>query len=196
MLLAAENNYPLLEVIWTIIVFFAWVIWIWTVISVLSDVFRRHDLSGAGQGRLDLPVILLPFLGVLIYLISQGQRMAERNVERCTRHAEDVRAAHPRGRGQGRRRGRRDRRRQGTARQRRHHPGGVRAAQAQGPRLERALPGVASRSAGAADAICQWACQLSPARHDSRANAGLHVTACSSPARGARRAPGWCAGTG
>ena len=83
MLLAAENNYPLLEVIWTIIVFFAWVIWIWTVISVLSDVFRRHDLSGAGKAGWTFLVILLPFLGVLIYLISQGQSMAERNVEQA-----------------------------------------------------------------------------------------------------------------
>lgn len=83
MLLAAENNYPLLEVIWTIIVFFAWVIWIWTVIAVLSDVFRRHDLSGGGKAGWTFLVILLPFLGVLIYLISQGQHMAERNVERA-----------------------------------------------------------------------------------------------------------------
>jgi len=83
MLLAAENNYPLLEVIWTIIVFFAWVIWIWTVIAILSDVFRRQDLGGGGKAGWTFLVILLPFLGVLIYLISQGQHMAERNVERA-----------------------------------------------------------------------------------------------------------------
>jgi hypothetical protein len=82
MLLAAENNYPLLEVIWTIIVFFAWVIWIWTVISVLSDVFRRHDIGGGAKAGWTLLVIVIPFLGVLIYLIGQGQGMAERNVER------------------------------------------------------------------------------------------------------------------
>jgi hypothetical protein len=77
--LIAENNYPLAEVIWTIIVFFAWVIWIWTVIAVLGDVFRRHDLSGGGKAGWTFLVILLPFLGVLIYLISQGQHMAERS---------------------------------------------------------------------------------------------------------------------
>ena len=49
MLLAAENNYPLLEVIWTIIVFFSWVIWIWIVISILSDIFRRHDIGGGSK---------------------------------------------------------------------------------------------------------------------------------------------------
>ena len=82
MLLAAENNYPLLEVIWTIIVFFSWVIWIWIVISVLSDLFRRHDIGGGAKALWVIGVILLPFIGVLIYLISQGQGMAERNIER------------------------------------------------------------------------------------------------------------------
>jgi hypothetical protein len=82
MLLAAENNYPLLEVIWTIIVFFAWVIWIWTVIAILSDVFRRHDLGGGAKAGWTFLIILIPFLGVLIYLVSQGQGMAERNVSR------------------------------------------------------------------------------------------------------------------
>ena len=81
MLLAAENNYPLLEVIWTIIVFFAWVIWIWTVIAILSDVFRRHDIGGGSKAGWTFVIILLPFLGVLIYLISQGKGMAERNAE-------------------------------------------------------------------------------------------------------------------
>ena len=81
MLLAAENNYPLLEVIWTIIVFFAWVIWIWAVISILSDVFRRHDIGGWGKALWTFFIILVPFLGVLVYLISQGKGMAERNVE-------------------------------------------------------------------------------------------------------------------
>jgi len=81
MLLAAENNYPLLEVIWTIIVFFAWVIWIWTVISILSDVFRRHDIGGGSKALWTFVIILIPFLGVLVYLVSQGKGMAERNVE-------------------------------------------------------------------------------------------------------------------
>ncbi len=83
MLFAVDNNYPLLEVIWTIIVFFSWVIWIWIVISVLSDLFRRHDIGGGGKALWVIGVILLPFIGVLAYLISQGQPMAERNMERA-----------------------------------------------------------------------------------------------------------------
>ena len=88
MLLAAENNYPLLEVIWTIIVFFAWVIWIWTVISVLGDVFRRRDIGGGAKAGWTFVIILLPFLGVLVYLISQGEQMAVRNAEQMSARRE------------------------------------------------------------------------------------------------------------
>jgi hypothetical protein len=77
-LLAAD--YPFLDVIWTMIVFFAWVIWFWLLITILSDVFRRHDLSGMGKVGWTLFVIVLPFLGVLIYLGTQSKHMAERNM--------------------------------------------------------------------------------------------------------------------
>ena len=80
-MLIAENNYPLLEVFWTILIFFAWLIWIWAVIAILGDVFRRHDLSGWGKAGWTFLIILIPFLGVLIYLIGHGQGMAERNAE-------------------------------------------------------------------------------------------------------------------
>lgn len=79
MLLAAD--YPFLDVLWTMIIFFAWVIWIWILISILSDVFRRHDISGMSKALWVIFLILLPFLGVLIYLIVNGQGMAERNVK-------------------------------------------------------------------------------------------------------------------
>ena len=51
MVLAAD--YPFLDILWTMLIFFAWVIWFWILIRVLVDVFRRHDISGLGQGRLD-----------------------------------------------------------------------------------------------------------------------------------------------
>ncbi len=79
MLLAAD--YPFLDVFWTLLVFFAWVIWFWLLITVLADIFRRHDLSGAGKVGWTLFVIFLPLLGVLIYLGTQSQHMAERNVQ-------------------------------------------------------------------------------------------------------------------
>ena len=79
MLLAAD--YPFLDVLWTMVIFFAWVIWIWILISILSDLFRRHDVSGWSKALWVIFLIILPFLGVLIYLIVNGQGMAERNVK-------------------------------------------------------------------------------------------------------------------
>jgi uncharacterized membrane protein YcjF (UPF0283 family) len=77
MLIAAD--YPFLDVLWTIIIFFAWVIYIWIVITVLIDVFRRDDIGGWGKAAWVVFVIVLPFLGVLIYLISQHDGMRERS---------------------------------------------------------------------------------------------------------------------
>jgi hypothetical protein len=76
MYLAAD--YPFLDVLWTMLVFFAWVIWFWLLITVFSDLFRRHDISGWGKAGWILLVVVLPYLGVFIYLIAQGQHMAER----------------------------------------------------------------------------------------------------------------------
>jgi Phospholipase_D-nuclease N-terminal len=76
-------SYPFLDVVWTMFIFFAWVIWIWFLITILADVFRRHDLSGWGKAGWTIFLIFLPFLGALIYLITQGKAMAERNVEQA-----------------------------------------------------------------------------------------------------------------
>lgn len=71
-------DYPFLDVFWTMLVFFAWVIWFWLLITVFADLFRRHDISGWGKAAWTLFVIVLPFLGVFVYLIAQGKHMAER----------------------------------------------------------------------------------------------------------------------
>ena len=76
MLIAAD--YPFLDILWTMVLFFAWVVWIWTVIVVLSDLFGRHDIHGWGKAGWTFLIILLPFLGVLIYLGLHGREMAER----------------------------------------------------------------------------------------------------------------------
>jgi Phospholipase_D-nuclease N-terminal/Short C-terminal domain len=78
MLVAAE--YPFLEILWTMIIFFAWVIWIWIAITVLVDLFRRHDIGGWQKAAWVVFVIVLPFLGVLVYLISQHEGMRERTM--------------------------------------------------------------------------------------------------------------------
>ncbi len=82
MTLAAD--YPFLDLMWTFIVIVAWVIWIWMVIAVLSDLFRRRDASGGKKVLWTLVVIFLPLVGVLAYLISNGDGMAERDAERAT----------------------------------------------------------------------------------------------------------------
>jgi hypothetical protein len=81
MLIAAD--YPFLEVLWTMIIFFAWVIWIWIAITVLIDVFRRHDISGWGKAGWTVFIIVFPFLGVLVYLISQHEGMRERSAKQA-----------------------------------------------------------------------------------------------------------------
>lgn len=80
-MLAAD--YPFLDVLWTMIVFFVWVLWFWLLFVVIADIFRRHDLSGWGKAGWTIFLIFLPFLGALIYLITQGKSMAERNVEQA-----------------------------------------------------------------------------------------------------------------
>ena len=79
MLLAAD--YPLLDIIWTMLVFFGWVIWFWLLITVFGDLFSRHDISGWGKAGWVVLVVLLPYLGVFIYLIAQGKQMAERKAQ-------------------------------------------------------------------------------------------------------------------
>ena len=71
-------DYPFLDIFWTMIIFFSWVIWIWMVIAVLADVFGRHDVSGWGKAAWVIFIIVLPFLGVLVYLIANSSKMAER----------------------------------------------------------------------------------------------------------------------
>jgi general stress protein CsbA len=72
-------DYPFLDVLWTMIIFFCWVAWIWTLILILGDVFRR-DISGWAKAAWVVFLIVLPFLGVLIYLIAEGKGMTERRV--------------------------------------------------------------------------------------------------------------------
>jgi Short C-terminal domain/Phospholipase_D-nuclease N-terminal len=77
-LLAAD--YPFFDVFWTMIIFFFWVIWIWLLIVILSDVFRRHDIGGGKKAVWCIFIILLPFIGVLGYLLTNSDGMAERRM--------------------------------------------------------------------------------------------------------------------
>jgi hypothetical protein len=76
-------DYPFVDVLWSMIIFFAWVIWIWIAITVLADVFRRHDIGGWAKAAWVVFVIVIPFLGVLVYLIAQHDGMRERSVKQA-----------------------------------------------------------------------------------------------------------------
>ena len=71
------------QVMWSMFVFFCWILFFWLLFTVFGDLFRRHDISGWGKAGWSLFVIFLPFLGCFVYLISQGQQMGERNLEQA-----------------------------------------------------------------------------------------------------------------
>jgi hypothetical protein len=81
MVMAAD--YPFMDVLWSMIIFFFWVIWIWIVITVLVDIFRRHDIGGWAKAAWVVFVVILPWLGVLVYLIAQHDGMRERSVKQA-----------------------------------------------------------------------------------------------------------------
>ena len=81
MLVAAD--YPFLDVFWTMLVFFVWVAWFMLLFRVIGDIFRRHDASGFAKVLWLIFVIVLPFLGVFIYLIANNKGMTERNINRA-----------------------------------------------------------------------------------------------------------------
>ena len=76
-------DYPFLDVFWTLLVFFVWVVWFWLLITVFADIFRRHDISGWAKTGWLIFTIILPFLGVFIYIITQNDGMTQRNIERA-----------------------------------------------------------------------------------------------------------------
>ena len=73
-------DYSFLDVLWWMIAFFAFVIWFWLLITVFGDIFRRHDTGGFAKTMWIIFIIILPFLGVFIYLIANHAGMAERNM--------------------------------------------------------------------------------------------------------------------
>src|SRR5277367_3166311 len=75
------DSYPFLDILWTMLIIFAWIIWFTLLFRVIIDIFRRHDIHGGGKTLWLIFVIILPFLGVFIYLIAEGHGMAERDLK-------------------------------------------------------------------------------------------------------------------
>jgi len=82
MLLASSSySYPVLGAFWTIFMIFLWVIWFWVLITIFIDLFRSHDLSGWAKALWFIFILILPLIGVLVYLIARGGKMHERQVQ-------------------------------------------------------------------------------------------------------------------
>jgi hypothetical protein len=74
------SSYPLLNAFWTILYFFVFFLWLMILFRVIWDIFRSHDLGGWGKAGWLLFILILPFLGVFVYLIARGGSMHERDV--------------------------------------------------------------------------------------------------------------------
>jgi ABC-type multidrug transport system fused ATPase/permease subunit len=72
------SSYPVLDAFLTMLYFFLFIIWIWLLIMVFVDIFRSHDMGGLAKALWVIFIIILPFLGVFVYLIARGGKMHER----------------------------------------------------------------------------------------------------------------------
>ncbi|MEU9130871.1 SHOCT domain-containing protein [Kitasatospora sp. NPDC048540] len=75
------DDYPLLNLFWTMLWFFLWIMWFFLLFKIITDIFRSHDLGGWGKAGWLILVLILPFLGVFVYLIARGQKMGERDLQ-------------------------------------------------------------------------------------------------------------------
>ena len=82
-MLAASYQYPILDFFLTMLYFFLFIIWIWLLIMVFVDIFRSHDMGGFAKALWVIFVIVLPFLGVFVYLIARGGKMHERAAQQA-----------------------------------------------------------------------------------------------------------------
>lgn len=88
----AASNYPVLNVFWTIFEIFAFVVWFWLLFVVLTDVFRSRDLSGMAKAAWTIFVLILPLIGILVYLVIRGRSMNERAVQQAQQQDEAFRS--------------------------------------------------------------------------------------------------------
>jgi ABC-type multidrug transport system fused ATPase/permease subunit len=78
--LGAAQDYPLLNLFWTMLWLFIWILWIFLLVRIILDIFRSHDLGGWSKALWVIFIIILPFIGVLVYLIARGSGMQKRDV--------------------------------------------------------------------------------------------------------------------
>ena len=98
-MLFASYQYPILDFFLTMLYFFLFIIWIWLLITVFVDIFRSHDMGGWAKALWVIFVVILPFLGVFVYLIARGDKMHERAARKrrsSSRHSTST-SGRPRG---------------------------------------------------------------------------------------------------
>ena len=129
----SSSSYPFFNALWSMIMFFAFIIWIWLLITVFADIFRRRDIGGGMKAIWIIFVILLPYLGVLVYLIAEHNGMADRSMEqmKAVKAQQDdyIKSVARLVAGRPGRAG------EGAARQRRDQPGRVRHPEGEGAQL-------------------------------------------------------------
>jgi len=85
-------SYPLLGVFWSMLWFFLFIVWIWLLIVIFADIFRSHDIGGFAKALWVIFIIILPFLGVFVYLIARGGKMQEHAVQQAKDQDQAMRA--------------------------------------------------------------------------------------------------------
>jgi Short C-terminal domain len=85
-------DYPVLGAFWTLLWFFLWIVWIFILFRVIFDIFRSHDLGGWGKALWLIFVIILPFLGVFVYVIARGKGMSERDMKQAAESEKQFRS--------------------------------------------------------------------------------------------------------
>ena len=83
-------DYTFFDFFWSMLVFFLWIMWFWLLFTIWTDIFRRHDISGGMKAVWLVFTIVVPFLGVFVYLITQDDGMKERGIERARRQRQEL----------------------------------------------------------------------------------------------------------
>lgn len=89
--LAAQWHYPLLNLFWTLLMLFLWIIWFFLLFRIITDIFRSHDLSGPAKAAWTIFLIVFPFIAALIYLIVRGEGLARRDARQAKQAEEQMR---------------------------------------------------------------------------------------------------------
>ena len=76
-----STSYPILDAFWWMLMFFLFIIWIFILFQVIIDIFRSHDMHGGAKALWLIFIIILPFLGVLVYLIARGHKMQQHQID-------------------------------------------------------------------------------------------------------------------